>query len=51
MLHLFMLMEAIHSTALSCGCGDCDACKASAGDEAALARVIATVHDATKESA
>ena len=48
MLQGLLLMEAIHSTALSCGCGSCTACRASAGDEAALASVFLAVSEATR---
>ena len=41
----FLVMEAIHSTALSCGCGKCTACRASAGDQDALAEVFVAVQD------
>lgn len=41
-----MVMEAIHSTALSCRCGTCKACRASAGDLIALAEVFAAVTEA-----
>lgn len=39
------VMEAIHSTALSCGCGKCIACRASAGDQDAIAQVFIAVAD------
>lgn len=46
MIGALMVMEAIHSTALSCGCGRCLACRASAGDMQAIAEVFVAVHDA-----
>ena len=45
-LRPFLLMEAIHSTALSCGCGTCLACRASAGDRDAMVEVLAAAQDA-----
>jgi hypothetical protein len=43
MLRGMMIMEAVHSTALSCGCGRCTACRASAGDQDAIAEVYDAV--------
>jgi hypothetical protein len=58
MINLFMLKEAIHSTALSCGCGTCTACRAAAGDKQAWSRMVdllaadrATPPDAKESSA
>lgn len=41
-----MVIEAIHSVALECGCGRCVACKASAGDKQAIAEVFIAINDA-----
>lgn len=44
MFNPFMLKEAIHSTALSCGCGKCVACRAADGDEEAWMRLSGLLH-------
>jgi hypothetical protein len=43
MFSSLLLTEAIHSTALSCGCGECVVCLAADGDEDAWAEIAAGV--------
>lgn len=45
MLHMMMLREAVASTALSCGCGTCVACRAANGDADAWADVLTAASD------
>lgn len=49
MLNMMILMEAIASSAMSCGCGTCVTCRAAHGDQEAIAQVMAAIYQLDAE--